>query len=312
MEEVICTVNEKVNQQIEDLLDKAYGSEEVEEVHRLAQQVLELDGDNVDGLVLLADTTEDDEERLRCLRRARELAAPAPGESFDLAEGEEPFYVGILHRLGGALLFEIPREAADVARELLSFDGEEVVTLGRPLLYASLLRLGEFDHVLEMVDKEEELQDGELSVEGAYARALALFRSKGNGEESLEALLEALGIAPDLPFYLLDFWVEPDEEEEDELYHIAWFLGVAWLDDEEALAWLTGAALALGYLTDRLPEEILSEMKPLLEEAELMELLDGEKRAIEMSLAETPDLSLDEIDFRVLDFLAAHPSFLGL
>lgn len=305
-------MKEKVTQQIEELLDRAYEAEEPEAVLRLARQILELDEENVDGLVLLADTTEDDDERLRALRHARTLLAPGGGETFDLQSEEASFYVAVLERLASVLLFEAPQEALEVARELMLFDGDELLTLGRPLFYASLLRMERFDEVLERTAAEEKEQDGELTIEAAYARALALFRSQGAGEASAEALLDALGMAPDLPFYLLDFWIEPAEEEDDELFQIAGFFGLAWIDDENSLAWLTRATLALGFLTDRLPEEILEEMKPLLEEAELWTLLEEEKAAIDEGLAENPDMPLEEVDFKALDFLASQPAFLGL
>ncbi|QTX31405.1 hypothetical protein KAR29_08430 [Aminithiophilus ramosus] len=309
-------MNDKVTQQIEALLDRAFEAEEAQEAYELARQVLELDGDNADALVLLSDATEDDEERLGALRRARELLAPGEGEVYDPEEDDGLFYVSVLHRLGSALLMDVPEEVPDVARELMAFDTEEGATLGRPLLYTALLRLGRFDELLALVEGEEgqsEEEEGCLSVEGAYGRALALFR-KGDDKGAAEALLDALGTAPELPFYLLDFWVEPDEEEEDEaeICALAGLFAAAWLDDEKALGWLTTAAMAFGYLTDRLPEEVLAEMRPLLDEAGLMEVLEEEKGQIDALLTDSPDLPLEEIDFRALDFMAANPTFLGL
>lgn len=311
-------MSDKVTQQIEELLDRAFEAEEASEVDRLARQILDLDGKNVDALVLLSDATEDDDERIRVLRQAREILAPGKGEVYDPAEDDGAFYVAVLHRLGGVLLMEAPDEVPELARELMGLDGEETLTLGRPLLYTALLRQGKFDDLLALVEAEEagsEEDEGCLSVEGAYGRALALFRKGGDEKAAAEALLDALGIAPELPFYLLDFWVEPDDEddeEEEELFYLSGLFAAAWLDDERALGWLTTAAMALGYLTDRLPEEILTEMRPLLDEAGLMELLEGEKGQIDALLADQPDLPLEEIDFKALDFMAANPVFLGL
>ena len=54
---------------IDDLLERAYESEDVEEVEELVREALELDPENPEVLLLQADLTEDDEARLPVLLR---------------------------------------------------------------------------------------------------------------------------------------------------------------------------------------------------------------------------------------------------
>ena len=57
---------------VEALLDRAYESEDAEEVEALVTRALEIEPDNPEALLLRADLTEDDEERLSILQGALE------------------------------------------------------------------------------------------------------------------------------------------------------------------------------------------------------------------------------------------------
>ena len=45
-------------ERIDELLDEAYSTDDEEEMERLAREVLEMDGENVEALILLADAGE--------------------------------------------------------------------------------------------------------------------------------------------------------------------------------------------------------------------------------------------------------------
>ena len=88
---------------IDDLLERAYESEDVEEVEELVREALELDPENPEVLLLQADLTEDDEARLpvllRAVKNARDVleAEGIPEEEF--AEDElGSVYLALLQR----------------------------------------------------------------------------------------------------------------------------------------------------------------------------------------------------------------------
>ena len=61
-----------VEELVEELLEKAYDSEDMAEVEALVRQALDLDPENSEVLLLQADLTEDDDARLPILVRAVE------------------------------------------------------------------------------------------------------------------------------------------------------------------------------------------------------------------------------------------------
>ncbi|NCB16307.1 MAG: hypothetical protein EOM65_09020, partial [Synergistales bacterium] len=60
---------------IEELLDEAYSTDDPDEMERLAREVLALDENNVEALILLADTLEYSREKIDVLEKARNSLA---------------------------------------------------------------------------------------------------------------------------------------------------------------------------------------------------------------------------------------------
>ena len=118
-------------ERIEKLLEQAYQSDDIETISKLARQILEIDPGHPEALILLADTTEYSDEKLDLLKQALEPMRNMVEEA-DLVnrkelmdEEEGIIYIGLLQRLGFALLSEArPEEALEIAEEIISYDEE--------------------------------------------------------------------------------------------------------------------------------------------------------------------------------------------
>lgn len=287
---------------LEQKIMEAYSTGDVEQVYGLVKEVLELEPDIPEALLLLADVTSDEEEALTALRKARQIMVSPDGGEAILPDSEDgQLFSDILERLASLLLPEDAEEALALGRELEAFDPDENFW-ARVFIYASLLRLGRHSNVLE-----ETLRDVSEDAPRFYSRALALFSLSGLTEESMTALWDAFRIDADIPFYMLAFWPEPaeeDSEEEWEFYHFGALLSVPWIENQEALAWLTSAAVSFGYLTDRLPEGFIDEMRTELEEAGMIAFFEEMDSRLQIALGEEEDPSQETLDRKALEVLS--------
>jgi hypothetical protein len=62
-------------ERIEELLEEAYSTDDPGEMERLSREVLGLDENNVEALILLADTIEYSQEKITILEKARSALA---------------------------------------------------------------------------------------------------------------------------------------------------------------------------------------------------------------------------------------------
>lgn len=286
---------------LEQKIMEAYSTGDVEEVYSLVKEVLELDPEIPEALLLLADVTSDEEEALSSLRKAREILVSHEGEEI-LPESEEgQLFADVLERLASLLLPEDAERALALGRELEAFDPAEDFW-ARVFIYSALLRMGRHSKVLE-----ETLRDVTEDAPRFYSRALALFSLSGLTEESMTALWDAFRVDPDVPFYMLAFWPEPaedDSEEEWEFYHLGSLLSIPWVENQEALAWLTSAAVSFGYLTDRLPEGFIDDMRPELEQAGMIALFEEMGNRLQVALGDEEEPSQETLDRKALEVLS--------
>lgn len=286
---------------LEQKIVEAYGTGDVEEVYGLVKEVLELEPDIPEALLLLADVSSDEEEAVRALRKAHQVMISQDEEAI-LPESEDgQLLADILERLASLLLPEDAEQALALGRELEAFDPSNDFW-ARVFIYSSLLRLGRHSNVLE-----ETLRDVSEDAPRFYSRALALFSLSGLTEESMKALWDAFGADADVPFYMLAFWPEPseeDSEEEWEFYHLGSILSLPWVENQEALAWLTSAAVSFGYLTDRLPEGFIDEIHDELEEAGMIALFEEMDARLQVALGDEEDPSQETVDRKALEVLS--------
>ncbi|MDR2180034.1 MAG: hypothetical protein LBP21_06975 [Synergistaceae bacterium] len=278
---------------IYELLDRAYESDDMDEVGKLVQQALDLDPDNPEALLLKSDFVEDDEERLLLLEKALEEAKfyfqeeNLSGE--DILEDDMGLvYLGLLQRAAYTLFFmERDDRAMEMVEELLRYDHEDLA-LAKTLYYRILLDREEWTRVLE-----ETMQETIRGLGWAYARVIATFMlsidreknrkrpSDGYSDGLNKMLWDAVRMAPNVPFYMLGYIPDPVDESEDEDYHFAVLFENAWSSSHDLLMWFSKATILFGLLTDRFGAE------------------KDDMREILASLGGVPDL--EELEFRVTD-----------
>ncbi len=246
---------------IYEILDRAYESEDYDEVAGLVEQALALDPDNPEALLLKADLVdEDDEERLALLERAvgelrryfREEGISGNGIPEDEAMG--PVYLGALQRTAYTLFsMEEDDRAMEMVEELLSYDYEDQ-ELAKTLFYRILLEREEWARVLE-----ETMQDTVRTLGWAYSRMIATFMlSKNKDIAGVDRMLwEAVRMAPNAPFYMLGYIPDPvdDSEAESEDFHFSMLFESVWSVSRELLNWFSRATILFGLLSGRFGRE---------------------------------------------------------
>ncbi|MDR1376447.1 MAG: hypothetical protein LBJ22_02960 [Synergistaceae bacterium] len=261
-------------EEIYGLLDRAYESEDEDEVEELVDRALELAPDNPEALLLKSDFIEEDDERLPLLDRALEEVKRyfqeegLSGE--DILEDDLSFvYLGLLQRAAYTLFFlEQDDRSMEMVEELLRYDHEDLAQ-AKTLRYRILLEREEWSQVLQ-----ETMQETVRGLGWAYARVIATFMlSNHKGKtpkkqpDSLNKMLwDAVRMAPNVPFYILGYIPDPVDESEDEDYHFAILFADAWSCSRDLLNWFSRATILFGLLTGRFGgesddmEEILSSL----------------------------------------------------
>jgi len=285
---------------LEELFQELYDSQDVAVAEDIAKKILVLDPDNPEALFVLADGAEEYEAQAALLRRCveetkRRMAQASPEET----ESLEDLLFEAMRNLGWSLLLdEKAEEALALAGEMLAFDGWDP-SWGRGIRFGGLLAQGKFAETLEESLKAE---SGDLFA--AHARAVATLELAGPGADAYRAVWDAFRIAPDLPFFVLEYWDAPEEEDEEFLddYNGALFLQLYWTESEERIMVLSTATVFFGYLTDRLPDEVKEEVLANLRESPMFAEL--ERARVELRERFGPDGDMEQMDKEALKILA--------
>lgn len=246
---------------VEELLERAYDSEDMAEVEELVRQALDLDPENPEVLLLQADLTEDDDARLPILVRAVENARKVlEGEGIpeeDFAEDElGSVYLALLQRAAFTLFsMEDDERSFEIVQELMRHELDDQGAV-RSLYYRILIERREWSLILR-----EAMQDGDRQLGWAYARLAACFMLVGEGKGSLgEAAVmfwDALAMAPNVPFYMLGYFPDPvdDSEEDEEEFHFSLLFADVWSSSHDLLNWFSRGVILFGLLSGRFGEE---------------------------------------------------------
>lgn len=242
---------------IYELLDRAYESEDIEEITELVERALALDPDNPEALLFLADLTEEDEERLPILEKALEnmrLYLEEEGRlGNDILEDEMGLvYLGILQRTAFTLFsLEEDERSLELVEELLQYDHKDQA-MARTLFYRILLERQEWSRALE-----ETMKDSSHTLGWAYTRMIASFMlSKDQKIDKLNKMLwEAIQIAPNAPFYMLGYIPDPVDESEEEAFHFSLLFEGIWSISRDLLNWFSKATILFGLLSGRFGKE---------------------------------------------------------
>lgn len=294
-----------VEELVEELLERAYDSEDMAEVEELVRQALDLDPENPEVLLLQADLTEDDDARLPILVRAVENARKVlEGEGIpeeDFAEDDlGSVYLALLQRAAFTLFsMEDDERSFEIVQELMRHELDDQGAV-RSLYYRILIERREWALILR-----ETMQDGDRhrQLGWAYARLAACFMLVGEGKGSLgEAAVmfwDALTMAPNVPFYMLGYFPDPvdDSEEEEEDFHFSLLFADVWSSSLDLLNWFSRGVILFGLLSGRFGEEAE-------EILEILRSLGGGEEYDEME-AFLDDLD-DQDDNALIEALAAH------
>ena len=293
------------NDDIYELLERAYESDDPGEVAELVERVLEFSPDNPEALLLKSDLIEDDEERLPILERALKESKRCLEEEGlsgnDILEDTVGLtYLGLLQR-AAFTFFTLERDdrSLELVEELLRYDHEDKA-MAKTLYYRILLEREEWSRVLEDTMKETARGLG-----WAYAKVIASFMlsdvtSEKNGAslEKLNKMLWAtMRMAPNVPFYMLGYIPDPvDESElEEDDFHFGLLFEDVWSISREMLNWFSKAVILFGLLSGRFGEES-GDMEEIL--AALGGTSDYEELTLSLAGA-------SEDDKTILDALAA-------
>ena len=292
---------------LDALLERMDGIDD-DDARQAARELLEEDPENPEALFCLADRADlshDEGEARKYLERAvTELRRRIDGTP-RLDDPEGRLLAVALERLAfNALLTGDDERTLSLAEELIDFDDDDE-TLGRTLLYRSLMALGRFREILE-----RSLAEADDVLFALHGRALALFCLSGPGPEASRALWDAIALEPDLPYYLLQYWEVPDSDSDDdeeqeawEICNLAGLLSEPWLADEDRMGWFATAAVLFGYLTDRLPDWVIDEARPHMERAGILVVLEMVQAQMEALLQEKEQITLEEMDEMALKLL---------
>ncbi|GHV46375.1 hypothetical protein FACS1894204_07850 [Synergistales bacterium] len=259
-----------------DLLDRAYESDDVDEIAALTERALELDPDNPEALLMKADLIEDDDEgRLLILERALAEARRyfeeqgLVGDAI-LNDDSAFVYFAILQRAAYVrFIIEDDDGAMELLEELLPFDADDQM-LSKTLYYRILLERGEWAAVLE-----DTMKQTARSLGWAYSKIIATYMLSAQGKggkmsdiaQINKMLWDAIEMSPDVPFYMLGYFPDPvdDTEEEETAFDFGLLFEGIWTVSRDMLNWFSKSVILFGLLTGRFADE----------QDDMMEILDA-------------------------------------
>lgn len=246
------TAKTRINQ----LLSMAWNTTSAARTQAIADQILELDRDNPEALMIKADSTENAELRKNILFRAlKSLNKP---ENFD-HEDKDMLFLVINQRLAYTF-FEMNKlpEAFSFCDTALKFAAEheelDVSNENDPLkilYYRILIELKQWQRILT-----DTMRDEEQGLAWAYARLTAAYMLNPGQNHSICANMfwDALMAAPDVPFYMLGYFEEPDENADPEVLadfdFALMFYDVLSVSDE-FFNWFSRGVILFGLLSNR-------------------------------------------------------------
>ena len=288
---------------ITQLLTMAWSTSSPARELAIANQILELDADNIEALIMKADQTENQDKRLELLSHARE-ALDKPGN----CEPEEKklLFISINHRIaftymGLGKLDKAFEYCETVLRFCEENSEDEYIkseydeTMMKALFYRVLIERRDWQKILT-----EAMRDSKITLGRAYAKLIAAWFLGGENSKKICAnlLWDALSIAPDVPFYILGYFEEPDENSEPEAFEdfsfaLMYYDTVAVTD--ELFNWFSRGVILFGLLSGRFDGK---------EQDYLIDVLDGLGGFDEYE--KMKDIIVETEDSLVLEALAAH------
>ena len=249
---------------INQLLAMAWNANSASRILSIAEQILSINPDNVEALLLKADRVEDVNLRVKILLHA--ITAISKPENFTGEEDERNLvFVTLNHRLAYTFFVqENFNEALKYCEDAINFandneinmydDDENGVMLAhlKALYYRILINNKDWRKILTLTMKDEG-----KSLARSYARLIAAWETAPKEKrQSICASIfwDALMMAPDVPFYILGFFEEPDDPAEREImtdfdFAVMYYDTVSISND--LYSWFSRGTILFGLLSGR-------------------------------------------------------------
>ena len=282
---------------IEQLLTMAMNSESEARTLAIVEQILEIDPDQTEALILKADNTEQDSKRVKilehALRSVKKISDPEEAQMLELLiykRLEYTLYSDGRHDEAYEACMKILQAPEEIYNEIEE-DGSTKL-----LYYRLLIERCEWQRILT-----ETMQDSEHSPAWAYARLSAAFMLSPDSKRNqicAGMFWDALILSPDIPFYMLGYNPEPDDNESPEVYY-AFNFAVIYYDilsiSDDFRDFFTRGVILFGLLSNRFDGR---EREYMLD---VLDTLGGYDEYEKMSR-----ILLENDDTAIIEALAAH------
>ena len=224
------------NDRVSQLLNMAWESKSVSRSVSIAKQVLEISPGNAEALIILADSTEDTAKREDILLDALKSA------------DDDELVFSVNYRLAYTYFennkFNEALSACEAAMKVADdSDDEEDV---KPLYYRVLIELEQWQKILALT-----LNDETHGLAWGYSRLIAAWMTGGDRALCASMFWDALILAPDVPFYMLGYYDEPDDDDEHDDFDFALMYYDAVQVSDDFREWFTRGTILFGLLTNR-------------------------------------------------------------
>ena len=286
-----------LKERIDQLLNMAWNTKSTARTIAIVNQILEIDPDNVNALIIKADNTQDADERTDILLQALHTLENTEPEERDIL-----FYV-VNQRLAFTYFYNNKFDEAlkyceaALNSEVIHSDpeAEESEDSLKALHYRLLIELEDWQKILA-----ESMRDEDHSWAWGYSRLIAAWMLAQDNARSICAKMfwDVLAMSPDIPFYMLGYFAEPDDsatqEEHDEFdFALLYYDAISVSDD--FYNWFTRGVILFGLLSGRFEER---EREYLLD---VLDTLGGYEEYEKMS-----GLIVEGEDEAVIEMLAAN------
>ena len=224
------------NDRVSQLLDMAYSTSSPARSEAIARQILEISPGNAEALLILADSTEDTAKREEILLEALKSA------------DDNELVFSVNYRLAYTY-FENNKFAESLAacesamKANYDPDDEEGI---KSLYYRVMVELEQWQKILALT-----LRDDTHGLSWGYSRLIAAWMTGGGRALCASMFWDALILAPDVPFYMLGYYEEPDDDEEHDDFDFALMYYDAVQVSDDFREWFTRGTILFGLLTNR-------------------------------------------------------------
>ena len=250
---------------IDQLLSMAWNTNSTARALAIANQILEIDPDCIEAILLKADNITDNSQRIDLLLKVLSIFENLDKENAlsDFDE-RELFFLVVNQRLAYTFFIVGDHEKAlsfcetaiKFAEEHEELDeNEENNSDIKTLYYRILIERKEWRKILS-----ETMRDDEHNLAWGYARLVAAWMTAPDKARKVCANMfwDVLMMAPDVPFYMLGYFEEPDDKAEPEV-HDEFGFALMYYDvlsvSDEFFNWFSRGVILFGLLSGRFDEK---------------------------------------------------------